>query len=71
MFADFPEVEWCTSGGQNNRYVFKAFDALGTGIYYPCRKMMEVKLEDIQNGFIDMMWLLLSNHNPFLEFGQQ
>ena len=52
-------------------YGTKPFDALGTGIYYPCRNVMEVKLEDIQNGFADMTGLLLSNHNPPLESGQQ
>jgi len=47
----------------SNRYGIKPFDALGTGIYYPCRNVMEVKLEDIQNGLVDMAGLLLSNHS--------
>jgi len=34
----------------SNRYGVKPFNALGTGIYYPCRKVLEVKLGDIQNG---------------------
>jgi len=55
----------------SNRYGAKPFDALGTGIYYPCRNVMEVKLEDIQNGFVDMAGLLLSNRYTFLESGQQ
>ena len=55
----------------SNRYGTKPFDALGTGIYYPCRNVMEVKLEDIQNGFVDMARLLLSNRDTFIESGQQ
>jgi len=54
----------------SNRYGTKPFDALGTGIYYPCRNVMEVKLEGIQNGFVDMAGLLVNNRNKFLESGQ-
>ena len=43
----------------SNRYGIKPFDALGTGVYYPCRNVLEVKLEDIQNDFVDMAGLLL------------
>ena len=51
----------------SNRYGTKPFDALGTGIHYPCRKVMEVKLEDIRNGFVDMTEPLLGNRNLYLE----